>query len=187
MGSYSLWMVPKGPLLQRLHKEIIHLASTSGLKDNGAPSSFVPHVTLLGGIQRTEQEVLDISKRLAQHTSPFKITLDRVSIGNHFHQCIYILCERSGSLLAAGAAARSAFGLDPTDNYMPHLSLTYADETTPTSTKEYIAGGLQAALLESHHGLPEKEFTADSVQIWYTPAEDRTLESWKLVVEYAFG
>ena len=57
---YSIWLVPKADvLLKRLNEEIEALSQKAG------SLPFVPHVTLIGGVQCTEEEVLEKSRALA--------------------------------------------------------------------------------------------------------------------------
>lgn len=172
--------VRAGPLAARLQQEIQQLAE----RVPDAPS-FAPHLTLLGGIGKPREEVLQLTEQLASQLQvshwvprrscgwgftancrpelevvvlslcfrpphlaaalpcsgithltlpcpsaclqPYCISFDRVSFGSIFHQCVYILCNTEQPVMAAGAAAREEFGMDPSTHYMPHLSLLYSD------------------------------------------------------------
>jgi Cyclic phosphodiesterase-like protein len=85
--------------------------------------------------------------------------------------------------MAAGALTREVFGEDPAAAYMPHLSLVYSD--MDEGARVEIAQMEQGMLLNSlsNSALPSKGFTVESIGVWFTPAEDRTLESWRLVKE----
>ena len=173
--------LPAGLLARVCDNEIRRLAADPALPD--APL-FSPHVTLLGGISQP-QAVIDATAVLAARLPPLTITLDRVACGATRYQCVYILCCPTAELLAAGAAARDAFGLDPSATYMPHLSLLYSD--VDQARRGDVAAAAQARLFPTGGGagtLPEAEFCADAVEVWYTPVEDKTLESWCRVAEF---
>ena len=88
--------------------------------------------------------------------------------------------------MAAGATAKQAFGLEPA-TYMPHLSLLYSDIDVEQRRK--IVEEQQEMLFgnnNSETALPENErgFVADCITVWYTPVEDKTLESWQVLAAY---
>lgn len=58
-ATYSIWIEPKGPLAARLQKEIDYLADAYG------GPTFPPHVTLVGGVIGTEEQVVACAKGLA--------------------------------------------------------------------------------------------------------------------------
>jgi hypothetical protein len=175
-----------GALASRLHLDIARLSARPDLPD--APV-FDPHVTLLGGINRSKDDVLEITRNLASQMRSFPIALDRVASGNIFHQCIYILCSCTPELVAAGAAARSVFAMD-TPPYMPHLSLVYSE--VGEAARAAIASEEQGRLFGDAEGrsatskeiLTEREFLADCIAVWYTPVEDKSLESWHAVAVF---
>jgi 2'-5' RNA ligase len=175
-----------GSLSTHLHREIVDLTR----KIDDAPE-FFPHVTLLGGIEQPKDQVLTIAEQIAANLKPIDIQFDRVTSGNIYHQCIYILCNQtSKDLTSAGRKAKEAFNLDPSTPYMPHLSLVYSDMSTEDRQK--LAAELQQKLFhinttnsgggeDSGDQLKEGGFLADSLAVWYTPVEDKSLESWRAV------
>ena len=173
-----------GLLAGRLHHEIIDLAHRKDLQD---AFEFFPHVTLLGGINQPKDQVLATTEQLIEKIKSLDIKFDKVSYGEIFHQCVYILCNPSDELLAAGAEAKRAFNLDPTSTYMPHLSLVYSH--IDAETRQSISAEEQDRLFGSGGGdekgpLQVDGFLADSIAVWYTPVEDETLESWRAVAVY---
>ncbi|EFN53969.1 hypothetical protein CHLNCDRAFT_135910 [Chlorella variabilis] len=170
--SYSLWVMPRGPVADKLHGEIRSLSA----RVPGAPP-FLPHVTLLGGIHTTEAD-------------PYRISFARAACGAIFHQCVYLLCETQPDTMqarAAGAAARAAFGQDPAAAYMPHLSLLYSDISE--LERQGIAAEAQQRLLEGQGGQgallqgEERGFDVASVTVWETEEIDRTLVSWRQLAD----
>ena len=152
---------------------------------------FPAHVTLIGGIERPKDEVITITEQLAATLKPIQIDFQNVTYGNIYHQCVYILCKASEDLLQAGKEAKGAFHLDPSTPYMPHLSLVYSDLST--DARETLAANLQKKLFPCNSSggsdcdggvgekLEENGFLADSLAVWYTPVEDKSLESWRSV------
>jgi Cyclic phosphodiesterase-like protein len=153
---------------------------------------FFPHVTLVGGIEQPKDQVLTMAEELASILNPIQIEFDKVAHGNIYHQCVYILCKATEELLVAGKAAKEAFGLDPSAVYMPHLSLIYSDMNI--ENRKELAAELQSKLFPVDNGgggeggssevtgrLEENGFLADSLAVWYTAGEDKSLESWRAV------
>ena len=206
---YSLWMVPPAPLYDLLRAKIKSIATKGDILD--APL-FTPHVTLVGGFSAiSDEEAMMKSKAVVSELKPFDIELERVSVGDTFHQCVFILCRTSCDLMRAGAYARALFGQDP-DAYVPHLSLLYSDAISRNQKEQlaeteqqdlfigWDAGSVQTMDSICNSGNEEKDttesigildkgkgkithlgrnFVVDSLHLYWTPPEDKTLESWK--------
>ena len=80
----------------------------------------------------------------------------------------------------AGARARAAYGQDVQAPYMPHLSLLYSD--MPQEERAAVAAEAQQRVLEGGGGAAAG-VDIGSVAVWYTPVEDKSLGSWRLVRE----
>lgn len=121
---------------------------------------------------------------LAAKLAPLTLELERVvDAGSTFHQCVYILIKKTPDLMGAEEAARDAIGIDSTtlSTYMPHLSLIYSD--VEQETRQRIASEIQVRLF-SESGLPELTAYVDSIEVWYTPAEDKSLKEWEMLGRY---
>lgn len=78
--------------------------------------------------------------------------------------------------MKAGHLARHAFDINTV--YMPHLSLLYSD--IDQSVRRSRAAGLQMELED----VLNQGLQAESIALWRTPVEDKSLQSWELVEEY---
>lgn len=67
---------------------------------------------------------------------------------------------------------------------MPHLSLLYRD--MPEEERAAAAAEAQRRLMEGG-GVAAAGVDITSVAVWYTPVEDRSLESWRLVKQLPLG
>jgi hypothetical protein len=99
---------------------------------------------------------------------------------------VYILVAQEAAIMQAGAVARQQFDMAPTD-YMPHLSLLYADltdevkaESTRQAVQRLYGDGSSYNTLLTDNG-----FNAEAITLWYTPVEDKSLGSWVQVAEFA--
>jgi hypothetical protein len=130
----------------------------------------------------SKSRVLSVTSQLASSLKPFSIVLDRVSSGSIFHQCVYVLCNETTELMETGAAARRAFEMDSI-RYMPHLSLVYSD-IDPAKRLELMEEEQHRLFGDGSEKLEETAFVVDAIQVWYTPGEDKSLESWHCVAEF---
>lgn len=131
---YSLWLVPGGEkreFYQNLIKEL-------GRKHNGPV--FVPHITVIGNIPMTEEEVLLRAPRLAALLHPLSVTLNEVSTGDVFYRCVFAKAEKSQSLIELYIQACKTFDITPVE-FMPHLSILYGDYDM--SLKKKIAAEIE--------------------------------------------
>jgi hypothetical protein len=114
----------------------------------------------------------------------FRINFLNVAQGSSFHKCVYILVAKEQAIMAAGAAAAQAYNKPPAD-YMPHLSLLYADvdDAARSASQQAAVQRLYGEGSDYETLLTDNGFTAEAISLWYTPVEDRTLASWKQVAE----
>lgn len=168
MPSFSVWVAPPAaaPLARRLRAEI----DAAAARVPGAPP-FAPHLTLVGGLpEMDEAAARRAAARLAASLAPFEVQLDHVAAGRAFYQCVYILAKRSPAVVAAGAAARTAYGLDPAEHFMPHVSCLYSD--VDLAERERLAAELQMRFFGGGaEALPARAFVAGELELWRTEGE----------------
>eukprot|EP00798_Chlamydomonas_sp_ICE-L_P005367 gene5367-5586_t len=112
--------------------------------------SFLPHVTLIGGLNKTGQEVLETAEKLAGEIEKFDISLLNVSRGSIFFQCVYVLCAQSNDLMAAGAL---------------NIPQEKRDEVVQATTGRFFGEGSDYSTL-----LTETNFTVDALHVCYPAA-----------------
>ncbi|KAF8068393.1 Wdr35 [Scenedesmus sp. PABB004] len=179
-GDYSLWLRPAGPTAAKLRAEIERQAA-----EQGAPR-FEPHVTLLPDIAGEREALVAAAKDLAAGIKRFRVNFLNVSQGSTFHRCVYLLVAKEEGIMAAGAAARRTLGAPPGDDFMPHLSLLYAEPTPEARSAAVVAAiGRLYGEAASYDGLlVDAGYAAESLSLWFTPAADRSLASWEQVAEF---
>ncbi len=139
-GSYSMWIMPEGEVLDKFSELIIKIS------DEYQSPKYKPHVTLLGDLKGfTRAEVLSKAAELAESTEPFAITLKEVKYpasypNNHeaYYRSLYILAQRTEPLMKANVLARKLFGREGGPPYNPHLSIMYG-KYSPETKEEIIS------------------------------------------------
>mmetsp|Transcript_34080 Transcript_34080/g.86256 ORF Transcript_34080/g.86256 Transcript_34080/m.86256 type:complete len:190 (-) Transcript_34080:418-987(-) len=178
--SYSIWLspAPDSPLYAQLEKEMGALRA-----EYGGPQ-FQPHVTLLGDIRRPRDDVAATAQALAAQIKPYRINLLNVTRGTFYYQCVFALAARDEAVMAAGAAARRAYDMGDKP-HMPHLSLLYAD--LDDAAKDKAASQARARLFGEGSSystlLTDPGFTVTHLQVWSTPTDDTSLQSWCKVAD----
>lgn len=165
-AQYSLWFVPPEPEAERLSTVIAGLS-----RDYGTPA-FPPHVTLLGDLPASEQEVLTKAAELAAAVRPFTIELDGFGCSDEYFRSIFVAVETSASLIRAYEAAVELFGGDAPNGYEPHLSLMYGE--VPAVAKQELLTRL---------GAIPSGFEVRSVHVAFSSSRVPT-SSWSVVREF---
>jgi len=126
--SYSIWLIPpKGNLQIRLSHYISELADIW----NGP--TFVPHVTLVGGLPGDETDLHARFEKVVFNLRPFVIRLKELRQTEEFFRSFYIRVDKSRDLMLSRQISGRYFGLE--DNpFNPHLSLYYGDVSTEEKT-----------------------------------------------------
>lgn len=133
--KYSLWIMPEGNVYDKLSGLISKLA-----QEYDGPV-FEPHLTLFGQVSDSERDLVGKAAFLAENLKFFEVKLTAADYLDEYFKCLFLKAEEKEDLMAANLKAREIFrGYYPidasTENYMPHLSLLYAN--LPVPTKEEI-------------------------------------------------
>lgn len=155
---YSLWIMPAGDVYDRLKDIILRLS----LKYS--TPRFEPHITLIGGLSGSEEEILSRISRLTASLRPFTVKLTKTEYLDEYYRCLFLRAKETDDLLNAYALAGKIFDNLQEEKYMPHLSLMYGD--FPAKIKEEIAmeiGNLDIAFeVNSIHVI----MTGDNPELW---------------------
>ncbi|KAH7286441.1 hypothetical protein KP509_32G007300 [Ceratopteris richardii] len=181
LGWYSVWAQPSAAEEPpSLRPAMAHLRS---LFDGPA---FEPHVTVLGvGNRKVSLRQASLSLQSAcRALAPYTCCLTRPSSGNTFYQCVYMLVDPSDKVVHANKVVQSIFEAEqlvdgPKSDYMPHLSLLYANLTEEHKKTAKV-------LVEEKYGsqLCNTEFHVSSLCLYSTDTSDKELVSWKKVAEF---
>lgn len=155
--GYTLWLQPDGEVYKRFAELILKLA-----KSYNGPI-FQPHVTLLGGIEQQEEQVLERTRQLSVGKNPFTVTLEDINYENYYFRTLFVRAALTEPLRELNDQARKLFNME-IPPYMPHLSLLYG--TYPRDLKEKIVneiGKKQSA-----------EFTAGGIHIIKSTGDEST-------------
>lgn len=163
--GYSLWLMPEGRLYNRLKGTITQLSGRY------FTPAFEPHVTLLGLIPGTKEEVVSKTARLASMLQPYEIRLRGVDHLDEYFRCLFVRVEKTPEVMAANTRAREVFGKRNDAEYMPHLSLMYGS-LTPV-TKHNIISSIGREF--------NAAFEAKSIHLYLTQGE---VKDWRRVREF---
>ena len=132
--SHHLWLMPSGEIYDRLANIIEDLS-----KKYGGPF-FEPHVTLLGFLPGTKEEIMAHSLTLAQTLQPFHIRLTDLGYQDTYFQCLYLNVEDTAEIMEANSQARMVYQSSRSSEFTPHISLLYGDY--PREIKDQIISSL---------------------------------------------
>ncbi len=118
---YSLWLMPTGAVRDELGQWVANLS-----REFSAPL-FPPHVTLIGGLSGSEEDLSAATRDLAARLRPYVVQLGEVDYLDEFYRSLFIRVEKTSDVLDANAHARALFHRENDAGYMPHLSLLYGN------------------------------------------------------------
>lgn len=126
--GYTLWLMPKGEVYNNFFNLIKKLA-----REYQGPL-FVPHVTLLGEIELSKEEIIKRTKILVQNQKSFPIVLKQIAYEEFFFRALIVLAQISEPLQKLHERAKKIFEMN-IPAYMPHLSILYGEYTLETKKK----------------------------------------------------
>ena len=121
--TYSLWLRPFGDVAYSLQERIRKLS------EKYDTPIFEPHVTLLGGLDLSKTELVQLTGTLAGSLHPFEIVLTRAGYMDSYYQALFAHVVKSNDLAYARKTAEQLFNKKTEEKYVPHLSLMYGDFT----------------------------------------------------------
>jgi 2'-5' RNA ligase len=130
--GYSLWLMPIGEVYNKLNNLISELS-----RKYNTPH-FEPHVTLIGEVLGSEEEIVLKTAQLTSVVRPYRIELGRVEYLNEYFRCLFLRVRETHEVMRANQISRKIFGRETDPKYMPHLSLMYGD-FAPQIKEEIIA------------------------------------------------
>lgn len=162
---YSIWLVPEARSANCIGALINDLAGKHG------SDPFPPHITLAERIYGSEDRVLRNAELLATGFEEKLVAgTDWIGHSDFYYRSLFVRIKRSNGLKLANSKARAVFKL-PESEFMPHMSLMYAD--LPEPAKRNIADELIRSSPEWLSG-----FVLDKISVYRI--EDR-IPKWKEV------
>jgi 2'-5' RNA ligase len=164
--TYSLWLAPAGDVRDALARLIDELAG-----QYGGPH-FPPHITLIGSVVGTEDEIARLARPVAAQTSALHVEFDGLGAEDVYFRSLYLVAKQAPALMAANQLARQVFANDRPEPFRPHLSLLYGEYSA--ETKQAISEAIQARLPTSCE--------AATLDVYQT---EPPVEAWRLVRRFA--
>lgn len=134
MPSYHLWLMPFGEAYPLLAATIAELS-----RRHGAPI-FEPHVTLLGDLPGSEEEIVPLSSLLARQLNSYDIHLTTPAQEEQYFRCLFVKVQETSAVMEANVRGKRIFNQPNDPPYRPHLSLLYG--SYPVSLKARIIADL---------------------------------------------
>lgn len=130
LRDYALWIIPEGKAYREL-KQLIDLLSRTYSRP-----SFDPHITVLGRVTGSGNELIAKVARLAGIIRPFLISLRRIEYLDEYFRSLFIKSDESKELINLHNKAKTIFNIKDKKCYMPHISLMYGN--LPAHLKDKI-------------------------------------------------
>lgn len=164
--GYAIWLLPQGEVFKELSALIKKLSI-----EYGSPN-FKPHVTLIGGIASSQNEIVEKTRRLASFIKQFDILVDGIGYSDYYFRTLFLGIKQAGDIMKAYEITKDVLNLQNTGKYMPHLSLMYGN-FSEQSKKEIIKTQNLKNLKFS--------FLVDAIHLYETNGK---VEDWKKLKEF---
>jgi 2'-5' RNA ligase len=166
--GYSLWLIPSRDVYKRLN----NLISCLSRKYN--TPRFEPHVTLLGEVLGSQNDIVLKTAQLASVIRSFRMELDEVKYVNEYFRCVFIKAQETDEVMTANQKARKIFVRETDPKYMPHLSLMYSDFSPQAKEKIITEIGKQIKI----------GFDVTCIHLFFTNGE---VKDWYRVKEFSLA
>ena len=169
MPTYHIWLMPASEAYGLLFATIAELSVK-----HDAPR-FEPHVTLLGDLPGSEQDIVAKMSLLARQLDSYDIHLTDPAHDDQYFRCLYLNVQETALVMEANANAKAIFSQAEANDipYRPHLSLLYGNYSISLKTQII-------ATLPSFQGL---SFAVTSLRL--VRAESTNPKDWHKIAEFA--
>ena len=168
VAEYSIWLMPSGQVREELASIITHLS-----KEYDA-TLFPPHVTLIGHLSNSEQDLIAKAQQLAASLQPYELRLGMVGYTEEFHRSLFVHIEQTEPVKEPNRIARQVIDCPNHPKYKPHKSLLYGHFTP--ALKESIISKIGKQFTQ--------KFQATSIYLYSTLGETK---DWYRLGEFAIG
>lgn len=124
--EYSLWLMPTGAVAKKFSQLISQLA------EQYSSLNFPPHVTLVGSIEASEEEMINKTQEVAKLIHPYTIKLMNVDYTDYYYRSLFVRVEPTVDVLEAYQKVREIYPSPQETGYMPHFSLLYGNFSLET-------------------------------------------------------
>ncbi len=168
--EYSVWLIPSR---NSAYAELRNAINKISYKYS--TPSFEPHVTLIGRLLVPEALAIEKISAISNMVGQIKVEFDQIDRTDKYFKSLFVRVKKSDALSIAANITREAFQEKHMSEYMPHLSLMYAN--MPSEMKDRIIHDCKLqALVDSI------DYVAmDKVSLWHTPDDVRR---WKMIREF---
>ncbi|KAG6594517.1 Cyclic phosphodiesterase, partial [Cucurbita argyrosperma subsp. sororia] len=169
---YSVWALPPEDVATKI------ISLMSSLRSEFGGPEFEPHITVVGAIRLTPQDALNKFRSACEGVKAYQATVDQVSIGTTFYQCVFLLIHPTTEVVQISSHCCGHFGYNNSTPYMPHLSLLYANISDEMKKR---AKEIADKLNEAVNGL---KVPVTRLALYKTDTSDETLKSWEKIAEH---
>ncbi|PRQ48521.1 putative F-box domain, RNA ligase/cyclic nucleotide phosphodiesterase [Rosa chinensis] len=176
LHSYSIWAIPPNDVSFRIKKLM------EGLRAEFGGPEIKPHITVVGSIRMTYEDVLNKFRSLpSKYFRAYQAKVNLVVTSNFYHQCVSLLIdsstEVSHQLDCTTRICTAHWGFH--SGGRPYLSLLYGNLT---EEERKIALEKVSSLDKNISSL---SFTISQLAVYKIDYRDITLKSWEKIAEYA--
>lgn len=151
------------------------LALIRNLSSSYRTPPFEPHISLLGGLVSSEEELMLKAEELASSTQPFAVELDGIGHMDEYYMCLFAKVKENEALMELNRRAKEIFGRVDESSFIPHVSLIYANMRA--SKRRKIISSIEDEL----RGM---RFKADRLYLYVTEGEP---PDWYEAANFSFS
>jgi hypothetical protein len=163
--SYTIWLIPKEMAVKSYLASIVR-----DLVHEYHGPEFEPHITLLGDVSVSLEEIIENCTLLATKTKPLTLETGTVEYSTTYYQNLFVRIKPTPQLMTAYTTAKDIFNLTTPSVFMPHMSLLYGNDTFD----------------QKHHMMETLEFTPQRFTVSsliITPGGENPPSEWKHLAE----
>lgn len=126
--KYGVWIVPPQPVFDELDQIIKDLSNK-----NESPV-FMPHLTVLGGIDRELSDIQKAVETVTKDTEKLNLSLGSISFSTTYFQSVLVRVDSTAQLMQLNLDIKKLLDIE-NNVFMTHMSLMYGNHDMKTREK----------------------------------------------------
>ncbi|UZJ54171.1 hypothetical protein CBS101457_003491 [Exobasidium rhododendri] len=191
-SGLALWLIPTVAEEHAILQE--EMKSLQNTFPSVASASFLPHATLIAGLQAEQgwqadktwtafQDGLAQWKSTESNAGPIECSLDELTTRGMYFQCILLSLAKDPLLLSLNTELRKTFSLQDQPEYFPHCSLLYATLSSEEAQKQIklmqksgLVTGCKGNVAFGSGKKKMNKVTFGAIELW---SSNGPVEEWK--------
>ncbi len=119
--GYSIWLMPD------IEDDVAYNDEIQTLAFGYEAPNFESHITVIGGVKEEERRIVEAIDSIAKDQRAFMVHFLGIETEDVWNRAVYLRARKDEELQSLHERTAQSLGIEPSPDYMPHMSMVYGD------------------------------------------------------------